>query len=351
MSMVASTPLPTDSVSGSVALTEKRSFLESGAAWPGEPRPDCIETHASFVYLTRDRAWKIKKPVRLMHVDQRSLEARAHLCNEEVRLNRQLAGSVYRGVVPLVQRSDGALALGGAGRVVDWIVEMERLPASSMLHHRLKTGPAPILAEIINVSDRMVTFYRRQHEDAAAGPRYYDRLLRESRTNAAHLREMQEYLGNPLREDVLDFVLPALADCRDEIISRADQGLLSEGHGDLRTEHVCLTDPPIIFHRVEFDHDIRLVDPVAEFNALGIESAFAGAGWIRAILLLRLSQTIPPPSRALLTVYGVINCLTRARLAIDHLRDAEIRTPAKWPARATLYQAAAIGLIESFRTG
>jgi aminoglycoside phosphotransferase family enzyme len=161
---------------------------------------------------------------------------------------------------------------------------------------------------------------------------------------------MQHHLGSPLRTDVLDFAIPALEACRGEIIARASQGLFCEGHGDLRAEHVCLADPPVVFDRVEFDHDVRLTDPFFEFNGLGIECALAGTAWIRAVMLFRLSQTLPPPSRTLLTTYGVVTCLTRGRLAIDHLRDAEVRTPAKWPARARLYQEAAAALIEGLKT-
>jgi uncharacterized protein len=350
MSLLVSTLVQTDCEPVDVSLKDKHEFLRIGSPWPNEPAPDCIETHASYVFLTRDRAWKLKKPVQLLHIDQRTLAARAHLCREEVRLNRELAGSVYRGVVPLVKRPGGGLALGGEGHVVDWLVEMVRLPAALMLDHRLKAGPVPSLSEIVSLGDLLVSFYRKQQMTADMGHRFYHRLLRDSRTNAAHLREMQHHLGSPLRTDVLDFAVPALESCRGEIISRASQGLLCEGHGDLRAEHVCLADPPVVFDRVEFDHDVRLTDPFFEFNGLGIECALAGMAWIRAVMLFRLSQTIPPPSRTLLTTYGVVTCLTRARLAIDHLRDAEVRTPAKWPARARLYQDAAAALIEGLKT-
>lgn len=333
-----------------VSLADKFAFLKNGSPWPDEPPPDCIETHASYVFLTRDRAWKLKKPVRLLHIDQRTLAARAHLCHEEVRLNRELAGSVYRGVVPLVERSDGALTLGGDGRVVDWLVETKRLPKALMMDHRLQAGPAPQLAEIVRLVDLLVALYRKQQKTSDMGHRFYHRLLRDSRTNATHLREMQHHLGVLLRADVLDFALSALETCRGEIIARACQGFLVEGHGDLRAEHVCLTDPPVVFDRIESNHDVRLADPFFEFNGLGIECACAGAAWIRAVMLFRLSQTIPAPSRILLTTYGVVTCLTRARLAINHLRDAKVRTPAKWPARARLYLGAAAALIENFGT-
>lgn len=111
MSLSVGTLVQTECEPVDVSLKGKLAFLKHGLPWPSEAPPECIETHASYVFLTRERAWKLKKPVRLLHIDQRTLAARAHLCREEVRLNRELAGSVYRGVVPLVERPDGGLAL------------------------------------------------------------------------------------------------------------------------------------------------------------------------------------------------------------------------------------------------
>lgn len=319
-------------------FARKRQFLESGTAWPDQPPPEVIDTHASLVLLTRDRVWKLKKPVLLSHIDLRDLQARAHFCREELRLNRQLAGEVYRGLTPLVERPDRGLALGGPGRVVDWLIEMERLPQAAMLDIRLRDGPTPRADEIEAVIGVMTAFYHAREVYPDAGALCLDRLLDEARINAAHLREMRAHLDVPLREDVLDHGISGLEAQRPEIVARGEDGIVVEGHGDLRAEHVCLTAPPVIFDRVEFNHGMRLIDPYYEFNALGMECALAGAEWIRPLLLRGLERSgMPPPSPALLAVYNVARYLTRARLAIDHLRDSEIRTPQKWPAQARLY--------------
>lgn len=334
-----------------VTLAEKRAFLESGQAWPGEPPPRCVETHASLVFLTRDRAWKLKKPVRLPHIDLRAGADRKGFCEEEVRLNRQLSGGLYRGVTPLVLRPDGRLALGGAGQAVDWLVESVRLPAGAMLDVRLRQGPPPDLEDILAVSDLLIAFYRSRAAVPADGPVYYHRQLRESRLNAQHLREMQRELPVPPSGEVLRSGTEALRQCRAEILARARRGLIFEGHGDLRAEHVCLTVPPVVFDRVEFDHGIRLVDPYEEVNALGLECALAGAGWIRSVMFLRLACAgFAAPGCALLTAYGINRCLTRARLAIDHLRDRDVRRPAKWRDRAPLHLDAAVALTRRFET-
>ncbi len=60
-----------------------------------------IETHISWVLLTGDYAYKIKKPVDLGFVDFTSLAKRRYFCEEELRLNRRLAPDLYLEVVPI----------------------------------------------------------------------------------------------------------------------------------------------------------------------------------------------------------------------------------------------------------
>lgn len=337
--------IPHDQRHEAITIAAKRAFLESGAPWPHEPKPACIETHASLVFLTTDSVWKIKKPVHLPYLDLRTLRSRLHTCREELRLNRELAGDVYRGLTPLVVGPDGRLSLGGEGQIVDWLIEMRRLPADQMLDWRLQVGPQPLLAEIDGVADTMIRFYRSARRPNDAGQAFLGRWFREAHINAAHLSEMKDKIGAPFDPNIPRSGLDLLEACRAEILERGASGLIVEAHGDLRPEHVCLETPPVIFDRLEFDRDLRLEDPYEEFNYLGLECEALGALWIRAALLTRLSQSgTPPPSPSLMTAYGVNRAVTRARLAIDHLRDTHIRTPEKWPKQARHYLAQAAAL-------
>src|SRR5580765_3569358 len=54
-----------------------------------------IETHISWVLLAGTLAYKLKKPVRLPFLDFTTLAARRRFCDEELRLNRRLAPSLY----------------------------------------------------------------------------------------------------------------------------------------------------------------------------------------------------------------------------------------------------------------
>lgn len=98
-----------------------------------------IETHLSWVLLTPQHAYKLKKPVALGFVDFSSLEARKRACDDELRLNRRMAGSLYLGVLP-VTGSVEAPRLDGEGPALDWVVKMQRFPAGALWSERIAAG-------------------------------------------------------------------------------------------------------------------------------------------------------------------------------------------------------------------
>ena len=58
-----------------------------------------VETHISFIVLTGDFAYKIKKPVDLGFLDFSTLEKRKYYCEQELILNRRTAPDIYLDVV------------------------------------------------------------------------------------------------------------------------------------------------------------------------------------------------------------------------------------------------------------
>lgn len=335
-----------------VALAAKLGFLR-------QRFPDAlmIETHTAFVLLTPDRALKLKKPVNLGYLDFRSLSARAHACREELRLNRQLAGpDVYLGLVALVLDPAGQLDLAPQGQpghgdtdaVVDWLIHLRRLPAARMLDEMLRRGEAPKHAEIAALFERLVVFYRARQADCANDGRYLRHLQRENAVNTEHLHQMRAHLGDVGSDRVATMAEALIERHAPEITERDKARLIVEGHGDLRPEHVCLISPPVIYDRIEFSSAMRRVDIFDEVNYLGQECATLGASWIGPMGLAAMRKAgFSAPTAGLQMTYGVFCAVTRARLAIDHLRDPAPRTPEKWPAQAQAYLALATELLKT----
>src|SRR4029453_11302550 len=100
------------------------SALRDPACYPHPvQRTEILETHISWVILTGNHAYKIKKPVNLGFLDFTSLAARRHFCEEELRLNRRFAPDIYLDLVAITG-SAGAPHVGGAGPAIEYAVKM-----------------------------------------------------------------------------------------------------------------------------------------------------------------------------------------------------------------------------------
>lgn len=324
-----------------VELEEKVRFLGGVAAYAGATgRVEARETHMSWVFLTDRRVYKLKKPLRRPFLDFTSIDRRRHFCEEELRLNRRLAPATYRAVVPLCLGDGGGLSLGGAGEVVDWLVEMERLPQDDMLDVRIEAGKAAP-ADIGRIGALLAGFYAGQPPQLADGGAAIEHFVSEHAITREILENAAFGLGGQVRK-VVDRVGEGIAALRPAMERRIAQGRIVEGHGDLRPEHVCLTEPPQIIDCLEFSRAMRIVDPYDEVNHLGLECEVLGAPWIRPLLLDRLEARLGGrPEPELMALYGGFRMLLRARLCLAHLLDVPVRKAERWRPLALSYIALA----------
>jgi aminoglycoside phosphotransferase family enzyme len=321
----------------SSSLAEKVSFLSEPAAYRhATSRVEARETHMSWVFLTDERVYKLKKPVRHAFLDFSSVARRRFFCREELRLNRRLAAQTYRKVVPLCRDDAGRLALGGEGHVVDWVVEMNRLPQADMLDVRIRSGRVAV-SEIERIGELLAEFYAGLEPETAAGEVYLRHLVNEQRINRQILLRPEFGLAD-IAADELAKVDRLLKRAGPWLAARLADGAIVECHGDLRPEHVCLVQPPQIIDGLEFNRSMRIMDPYDEINYLGMECDMLGAAWIRPLLNRALDGRLPTrPVAPLVALYGGFRALLRARLCIAHLLDTPIRHAEKWRPLAIRY--------------
>lgn len=313
-------------------LRQKVAFLNSRLG-PGD---EAVETHFAWVFLAGDRAWKLRKPVRRDTMDYGTLEARRVDSEEEVRLNRRLAPHVYLGTRPLTRDASGRLAIGGAGEVVDWLVEMRRLDRGRMLDVRLAAGRVT-RDELQRVAARLACFYAGEPPAITDGAALVARLEAQVRANHAVLATLEPSSADALRRWQLDF----LAAHRDWLEARASSGCVIEAHGDLRPEHVLPDDPPAIIDCLEFDRQLRIMDRAEELAFLELECGRLGgpdAGrLIASACLERLGDTVPP---GLGRFYRSHRAATRAKLYTWRASEPD-GSPQQWLATARAYLALA----------
>lgn len=321
-----------------VPLEAKLTFLRQPSSYPESPyRVEAIETHMAWVFLTTHHAYKLKKPVCYDGVDFRTVAARHHFCEEELRLNRRLAPDVYLGVVPLTLNADGHLELGGNGEVVDWLVRMRRLPGKFMLDYVLRHGHAST-RDMQCVATRLVAFFQSLPAIDIDGSAYRDRYARQIASCAHELLQPAYRLPAAHVRLVCHRQHSALDRLASRIDWRVADGFVIEGHGDLRPEHICLYPTPAIIDCLEFSRTLRIVDRADEIAFLALETERMGAPALAAVLIQQyraLSHDRPPP--ALLHFYQSYRAIVRAALAVAHLKEAQFRYSPKWAASAMNY--------------
>ena len=108
-------------------------------AYDEEPgRIELMQTHISFVFLTRKFVYKVKKAVDLGFLDFTTLEKRRFFCEKELELNRRLCGDMYLEVVP-INRSN-IIKIKGEGEAVEFAVKMKRMPQENIPVYKAQRG-------------------------------------------------------------------------------------------------------------------------------------------------------------------------------------------------------------------
>ena len=309
-----------------------------------------VETHMSWVFLVGDHALKLKKAVRYPFLDFSTLSAREFYCREEVRLNSRLAPGVYRGVMALRWHGgrfalvpDGELA--AAGRALDWLVYMRRLPGARMLDRAIADGHVE-RGEIDALIGVLVAFFRSVPAIALDPADYWARFQREQAASREVLLRPQFHVDGAAA--ALDRFDHALVRCRGALQARAVRKCIVDGHGDLRPEHVCLLQPPVVIDCLEFNASLRQVDPFDEIAFLGLECEMGGAPWIAPQLLAGCTAALGDALPAvLMPLYTAHRALLRSRFAMGHLLDLEPRTPHKWPPLAERYVARSLVALDA----
>jgi aminoglycoside phosphotransferase family enzyme len=322
-------------------LASKVRALQSPSAYPDAPAGPIfsIETHFAWVFLAGDHAYKLKKPRGNPAVDLSSLEARRLSCEEELHLNRPLARGVYLEVMPLVAGVDGALWVGGEGKIVDWLVRMRRLPRTLMLDRLIESKAAPPSA-LSAVGLWLAEFYQHQPRAAFEPDEYVERIAELIRCDRQALFAPELKLDDHQVGSAVAAMWFAVARIEPELLARADR--IVEAHGDLKPEHICLTDPPCVIDALEFSKDLRTLDPAEELSFLWVECERLGGVQAAAYVLegyCRASRD--PVSERLLNFYRARRAMVRAKIVAWHLLDPVVMNAAPWRDRAHWYLATA----------
>jgi aminoglycoside phosphotransferase family enzyme/predicted kinase len=224
-----------------------------------------IETHISYVLLTGQFAYKIKKAVELRFLDFRDLAARRFYCEEELRLNRRLAPNLYLDVVPITGSVDSPV-LGGSGPVIEYAVKMREFSQEALASRALARGELSA-AHVDALAAKVAAFHRKTCVASIGGPfGTPENVLRAAVKNFTQVRPL---LDDDAAIAVLD-VLAAWTErehavCAGLMALRRGQGFVRECHGDLHLNNIAFFEHELtIFDCIEFNEEMRWIDVMSE---------------------------------------------------------------------------------------
>ncbi|QDU28024.1 Zeta toxin [Anatilimnocola aggregata] len=246
------------------------------------------ETHISWILLAGEVVYKCKKPVKMDFLDFSTLEQRKWACAEEVRLNKRLAPDTYLGVVP-VTCTEGKISIGGTGTPIEWLVQMRRLPLPETLDQKFWQGTLHRF-DIERLAAVLARFYASLSPAPMTAEEYRARFTSHVQHNREELLRVSHHLPADLVKRIHACQLQLLQLQPELFDERVANGCVVEGHGDLRPEHICLTEPPVIFDCIEFSCEFRTLDVADELAFFVSECDHLGAAWVGTALLEDLSR-------------------------------------------------------------
>ncbi len=288
-----------------------------------------IETHISWVFLTGDYVYKVKKPVNFGFLDFSSLKRRRHFCEEEVRLNRRFAPAFYLDAVPIVgppavARILRAGEVSGDGEPIEWAVRLRQFDEAGRLDRLLDSGGlstqgcAELAVEITRIQDRL------EIADVASPWGTTEAVVSAIDTTLGRLRhhrpEIRERVGS------LELAVHRrLAACSGAIEARRRAGRVRQCHGDLHLANIVWHEGRFVaFDSIEFSDALRWIDVASDvaFLAMDLESRGRGdlattftSSWIEAANDHQATCVLP--------VYLIYRAMVRATVAT--IRSAQAK--------------------------
>lgn len=300
-----------------------------------------IETHISWVLLTGEFAYKIKKPLNLGFLDFSTLSQRLHACCDEVQLNRRLAPEIYLDVVPIAG-SATAPRINGPGEAFEFAVKMRQFEADATLDR--VDGAGRLDAEhVAAIAATLARFHlegcARASEDSRWGEP--DLVWAPMAQNFIQIAARLDSASERATLDLLQHWSAAEhARLRPLLAARKRDGFVRECHGDLHLGNLAWVDDRLlVFDCLEFNPELRWIDIQSEvaFCYMDLlQRGHADLAWL--FLNLWLEQTGDYAGAALLRWYAVYRALVRAKVAAIRTaqRDAAERDDARREMRALL---------------
>jgi uncharacterized protein len=299
------------------------AFLGRPASYgPGVERVERIETHVSLVFLAGDRAYKLKRAVKLPYLDFSTAQLRREACAAELALNRRTAPSLYLNLRRLGRDAAGRIGFVDDGPALDWVVVMRRFDQRLLFDALARQGKldGPLM-------DALADHIARFHE---AADRHLDR---GGAAEMAELAELQHRClaavqGGGLSGERIDGIFENWRERLETITALLDRrgadGKVRRCHGDLHLRNICLLDgKPALFDCLEFSDALATIDVLFDLAFLLMDLEHLGLAQLANRVMNRyLDRTEEDNGLAAMPFFLSMRAATRAHVTATSVSAA-----------------------------
>lgn len=284
------------------------------------------ETHISWVFLTGQWAYKVKKPVNLGFVDFSTLENRLHFCREELARNHYFAPKIYREVVPIT-RSDGLIRIAGQGASIEYAVKMTQFDESKIALQLLQDGKLTH-NDILHLAHDVAAFHAaaQRAESTTGQVGIASDMAQAARENIQALKNLAEQTGRGQALDSIQaWTEQQLSRLSNLFEQRRQAGFVRQCHGDLHLGNIVRWQGRLTpFDCIEFNPDFYWVDVINEIAFLAMDLDDHGHSDLKwAFLNAYLEATGDYEGLMLLPFYQVYRAMVRAKVCELRMRQLE----------------------------
>lgn len=290
---------------------------------------EVIETHISWLILTGDYAYKIKKPVDFGFLNFTTLEQRQHFCEEELRLNQRLAPDIYLSLAKLAgseteprfidDENTDSDNLEQSDEVFEYAVKMKQFASQQrldlLLHEKLFDP-----AWIDMLAQQIADFHRRIPIVSHSSPWGETETIWEVvADNFNHIIDTIDELDDLSKtQQLLQFTAQQFRKLSPLIEQRKSEGHVRECHGDLHLANITLHHGELrLFDCIEFNLQFRWIDTLSDLAFLLMDLEANGEfRWANRCLNRYLELNGDYAGLPLLNFYKAYRSMVRAKVSV-----------------------------------
>lgn len=299
-------------------------------AYEEEPgKIELVQTHISFVFLTRNFVYKVKKAIDLGFLDFTTLEKRRFFCEKELELNRRLCRNMYLEVVS-INRSQ-IIRIKGEGEAVEYAVKMKRMPQDKMMNRLLEQRKVD--GKLIDRIAKTIAEFHSKAETNARISEFGSLAIIETNWKE-NFEQTKAFVGTTISKENFRLILDKIGYFMKRNVSffekRMAEGRVRDCHGDIHSGNIFVTNGIYIFDAIEFNERFRYSDIASDIAFLAMDLDFRERTDLSNFFVNRyIEYSGDPELMKLLPFYKCYRAYVRGKVTSFKLEDPNVSNKEK----------------------